>query len=149
MKRGRSRTRCSAIVKILSRAANKSRIPCTTLSFRLSSSFVIGERVIPAIAADWPEKGTAGLVTTPSPLLCKLGRVDCPWAIFCCFWKYEYVTSSLQRKAMEGNNSERMDEMKEVETYKSMPLSYISSSRTKLTALSLVGRGERAKALGE
>jgi len=106
--------------------------------------------VIPAIAADWPEKGTAGLVTTPSPLLCKLlERVDCPWAIFCCFWKYEYVTSSLREKVMEENNYERMDEMKEVETYKSMPLSYISSSRTKLTALSLVGKGERAKVLGE
>ena len=39
--------------------------------------------------------------------------------------------------------------MKEVETYKSMPLSYISSSRAKLTALSLVGKGERAKVLGE
>jgi len=109
----------------------------------------MAERVIPAIAADWPEKGTAGLVTTPSPILCKLERADCPWAIFCCFWKYEYVTSSLQGKFMEGNNYEKMDEMKEAETYKSMPLSYISSSRTKLTALSLVGRGERAKVLGE
>jgi len=36
-------------VKILFCVANKSRIPCTTLSFRLSSSLIIGERVIPAI----------------------------------------------------------------------------------------------------
>jgi len=53
----------------------------------------------PCHSADWPEKGTAGLVTTSSPLLCiLLERVDCLWAMFCCFWKHKYVTSSLQEK---------------------------------------------------
>jgi len=68
MKKRRFHKCCSAIVKILSHAANNSCIPCTTLSFRLSSSLVLLSRVIPAIAADWPEKGTAELVMTPSPL---------------------------------------------------------------------------------
>jgi len=48
---------------------------------------------------------------------------------------------------MEENNYETMDKMKEVETYKSMPLSYISASRTKLIALILVDKGEIHKKL--
>lgn len=50
-----SRTRCSERVKTRSRAASKSRTPCTIRSFRLSSSIVIGERLTGLIAAAFPE----------------------------------------------------------------------------------------------
>lgn len=65
-KRG-EHTRCSASDKTRSRAANNSRIPCTTLSFRLSSSLVIGGRAMGLIPLE--EEGVVGVVTALIPLL--------------------------------------------------------------------------------